>query len=152
MDVEMVVNAGSRRLAQIHAEIEPLRLHRFGQNPDGKIHKSKELPALRRKKIGQTIQVAKWNDHEMAAGVRIAVHHDETVISLAENQAILVRGIPAENASSGFFPSYIGRAPRRKDRVHSETLSKTDDRLKVHSQTSEIASIITRPRPPARTG
>ena len=39
----MIVDAGAAALLQIYAEVEPLRLHSFGQNPDGEIHKSKEL-------------------------------------------------------------------------------------------------------------
>ena len=27
VDVEMIVDSGSRRLAQVHADVEPLRLH-----------------------------------------------------------------------------------------------------------------------------
>ena len=117
----MIVDAGARRLTQIHAEVEPLRLHGFVQNPDGEIHKNKEFLSLRGEKIGQTAQVTERNDHEVAAGVGIAVHHDVAAFPLAEDQAIPQRGILAENAARGLFPPDIGGAPGRKDRVHSVT-------------------------------
>ncbi len=66
----MIVDAGARRLPQIHAEVEPLRLHGFCQDPDGEIHKRKEFLSFCGKKIGQTAQVTEFY-HSFFSGLAV---------------------------------------------------------------------------------
>ena len=45
--------------------------------------------------IAQTVQVAEGNDHQVAARVWVAVHHDKGALPFADDQFLTPQGIPA---------------------------------------------------------
>jgi len=84
MDMEMIFNACPRRLSEVHPNIEAVGTDALIEGLDRQGYQVEDLRPLLRREFLKAADMAAGNDHEMAAGVRITVHHDKCALPLQE--------------------------------------------------------------------
>src|SRR5436190_8042126 len=125
MDVQVLLNARARHAAQIHADIEPVWLHRLRQRLFTAPHERHQLEQF---VFGQIIEI--WNlavrqDHEMPAVIRMVIQHREAGLPARDHiiGLIVIRlGNAGENGAAArerFRPEDVLDAPRRVQGFHA---------------------------------
>jgi len=112
----------SRGLANIHPQVDPIRVVQFPQHGLHALRKRHHLVGRFAGKLLQLVQMDVGDDHHVAGCVRIGIQDDEAVLAAMHDVHLGV--IPflrrlAEDASGGLFRgSNIGVAPRRPEVIH----------------------------------
>jgi len=121
MDVEVILDARSGRPAQIHSDIEAIGADAFLEGLDGVNDKIEDLRFLGRRQILHTAEVTVGNNHEMTAGVWIAVHHDEGMPARKEPEinAHAIYHIGAEDTLFRFISANVAHSPGGTDGFHN---------------------------------
>lgn len=86
----MLVYASARNLADVHADVEAVRLHELGQRADALLRERRHLGELVRRQRRDVRGVAVGYDHKMPRVVGIRVHYHETILAALDYHALLV--------------------------------------------------------------
>ena len=118
--MEMTGDAGPRFLAEIHPEIQGLRLERLLDKAHGGSGEFKELTRLFRREFVETAEVAIRDDQGVAGIVGKFVENDEIPLTAVNDQ--ILQGVrhaepPTEDAPFFFLVEHEGGAPGGPDNL-----------------------------------
>ena len=101
MDVEVILNTGTRRLSKIDSDINPLRPVRLAKRKFAPLGQHTHLDHLLRRERGEAADVPARHDHEVAVVVGIQVEDDVAHASLEDHQGRVFRelGLRAEDTA-----------------------------------------------------
>ena len=89
MQMEVLTNAGSGAVPEIHADVETFGAVALLEPVDARLEEARDLRVLARGQAQEVGRVAKGNHHEVAAVVREAVQDDEGELSHVKDQVLL---------------------------------------------------------------
>ena len=124
--VQVLVYAGAGDFADVHADVESVRLHELRQGPDALLRERRHLCEFIRSQRREVRCVAVGHDHQVSRVVGVRVHDYETMRAPLDYHAYLVlvafRKF-AEDAAFHLFRAvgvreYVLRAPRREYLFH----------------------------------
>lgn len=90
MQVKMVLNARSRGLTLIYAQVEPISIHRLPEKrrtPGGLLD---ELKLLVGRQLPQACNVSIWRDHDMSGIIWVQIHLDDYESASIKNERRLI--------------------------------------------------------------
>src|SRR5918996_740618 len=88
--VEVIRNPGAGGHAQVHADVEPIRLHRFLQRLHASLHQALHVQRLVVLDLLELTDVAERGYHQVTAVVRVLVQHGERQLASRHDQGLLV--------------------------------------------------------------
>lgn len=119
--MNVIGNAGTRRLADVHSDVEGVGFDRSPQYHDGVLGHRHHLGRRLGRQFLDRIEVLVGDNHQMPGRVRVGIEHAEIVLSSREDQVCLIvmfSGFATENAPRGFFPLDESHAPGGPKAIH----------------------------------
>lgn len=86
----MCGDAGSGGFSQIDTDIEAVRVVEFAQDAFDALAEIHHFMGFRGLQLLQLVSVPKWNDHDMAGGIRVSIEDDEAVPAAVDNAGFMV--------------------------------------------------------------
>ena len=88
--MQMLVDARSRNLTEVHSDVEAVRLHQLRERLDRFLDERRHLAEFLRRQRGDVRRVAVGDDHKVPRVIGIGVHYHETIFPAFDDEAFFI--------------------------------------------------------------